>query len=466
MENPEATCEQHWQDASGTLSRKHFVRRMGAIGASAAAAGALLPARRPDGVQAAQSEAGFSQASLSEQVTIVCDSWFTAVNPVVYQLVKSYNAMHPDRKPVLLKLAPAGTTPTATLVSEARRHTSYWDAFFGATPFVDNGQLYAAGAIEPWDPYVSSALISDLFPAVRKESSIAGKLFQFPLLLDTVGYAYRKDYFKLAGIAKPPATWEDYIAAARTIGTKLVRHQPRVYGGACDLTAWPTFIPIAYSIDTNIYTRDGYLDWAHKEQVFRKALTYMKEIVAYAPPDIFKPGSAVTGSADEAEFRSGRAAMLLKYYNAAVRGAKTFGVQNLGLAPLPKPGAGGAGATVFWNTGVVLLKYGRHKQEVADFFAFLTYNQQFWRSSMFNGQPPCVKSAYDKVLKPWAPRYLDEVVAVLPASRAIPTAANNNAQFDALQAAYMPYLKGQISLDTAISDGKVRTRKAIATGVA
>ena len=40
--------------------------------------------------------------------------------------------------------------------------------------------------------------------------------------LDTVGYAYRKDYFRLAGISSPPTTWEDYIAVAGTISAMIM----------------------------------------------------------------------------------------------------------------------------------------------------------------------------------------------------------------------------------------------------
>jgi ABC-type glycerol-3-phosphate transport system substrate-binding protein len=325
-------------------------------------------------------------------------------------------------------------------------------------------QLLATGATEPWDPYITSKWLNDLIPAVRRESTVNGKLIDFPMLLDTIGYGYRKDYFKLAGITTVPETWESYIATARTLNTKLKSHHPRVYGATYDVTRpWRCFIPIAHSIDTNIYTKDGYLDWS-KIGVFKQVLTYMKEIAAYAPPDFFNPGLAEAASYDEFEFKAGTAAMLEKYYNAPVRCAKVFGMSKLGLSRLPKPAAGGAGGTVFWNTGCGLLKYGQHKQEAAAFMEWLSYNQTFWKSSVSNAQIPCVTSAYSTTLKPWAPSWVQEVLGQLKYSKAIPNDLYNLAQFTALAEGYVPYIKGQVSLDSALATAQAKVKKAIQTG--
>jgi ABC-type glycerol-3-phosphate transport system substrate-binding protein len=309
-------------------------------------------------------------------------------------------------------------------------------------------------------------LLNDLIPAVRKESTVNGKLIDFPVMLDVVGMGYRKDYFKLAGITSVPTTWEQYIATAKTITEKLANQKPhRVYGATYDLRPWRSFVPIAHSIDTNIYTADGYLDWS-KQAVFKQVLTYMKEIIAYAPPDVYNPGLAEAASYDEFEFKSGTAAMIEKYYNAPVRAGKVFGASKLGLSRLPKPAAGGAGGTVFWNTGAAVLKYGQHKQDAGAFFEWLVYNSDFWRSSVSNAQLPCTTSAYTTVLKPWAPSYVPGVLAQLAFSKAIPNDLYNLAQFTALSEAYTPFLKGSISMDAALSSAQAKIKKAIATGSA
>jgi ABC-type glycerol-3-phosphate transport system substrate-binding protein len=466
MDIPEESYELYYQFATGKLSRFKFISRMAAIGCTALTVDAFLQAYRPGIVQAAERALEQRPASPSDTVSITVYDWILNLNPVLYSLVKTYNAAHKGSKPVKLDVAASANFSINQFLLEARHRKSTWDVYFGTTPFVEMSQLLATGATEPWDPYVSKKWMSDLIPAVRRESTVNGKLTDFPMLLDVIGYGYRKDYFRLAGIKAPPLTWEAYIATARTISAKLRSHKPRVYGATYDVTRpWRCFIPIAHSIDTNIYTSDGYLNWS-KKNVFKQVLTYMKEIIAYAPPDVYNPGLAEAASYDEFEFKAGVAAMLEKYYNAPVRNAKVFGMSRLGLERLPKPAAGGAGGTVFWNTGSGLLKYGQHKQEAAAFMEWLSYNPTFWKSSVSNAQLPCTTSAYKTVLKPWAPSWVYAVLAQLAFSKAIPNDLYNLAQFTALAKAYVPYLKGQISLDTALSNAEEKVKKAITTGSA
>lgn len=464
MDIPEESYELYYQFAKGKLSRFKFMTRMAAIGASALTIDAFLKAYRPGVVEAAERALNQRPASPSDSVSITVYDWILNLNPVLYDVVKTYNAANTSSKPVKLEVASSANFSINQFLLEARHRKSTWDVYFGTTPFVEMSQLLATGATEPWDPYVSAKWMNDLIPAVRRESTVNGKLIDFPMLLDTIGYGYRKDYFQLAGITAAPETWEDYIATARTISAKLKSHSPRVYGATYDVSRpWRCFIPIAHSIDTNIYTSAGYLDWS-KINVFRQTLTYMKEIAAYAPPDFFNPGLAEAGSYDEFEFKSGTAAMLEKYYNAPVRAGKVFGMSKLGLARLPKPAAGGAGGTVFWNTGCGLLKYGQHKPEAAAFMEWLSYNQPFWKSSVSNAQIPCVTSAYSTTLKPWAPGWVQEVLGQLAFSKAIPNDLYNIAQFFALADAYVPYIKGHVSLDSALATAQVKVKKAIATG--
>jgi ABC-type glycerol-3-phosphate transport system substrate-binding protein len=466
MELPEESYELYYQFAKGKISRDRFVKRLGVLGCSALTINAFLKAYQPGIVEAAEKSLAERAASANDSMTVTVYDWILTLNPVLYTVVKAYNAKFKDRLPVKLDIASSANFSINQFLLEARHKKSTWDVYFGTTPFVEMTQLLATGATEPWDPYVTTSFIGDLIPAVRKESTVNGKLIDLPMMLDVIGMGYRKDYFQAAGITSVPTTWEAYISTAQTISSKLANHKPhRVYGATYDLRPWRSFIPIAHSIDTNIYSSTGYLDWS-KIGVFKQALTYMKEIIQYAPPDVFNPGLAEAASYDEFEFKSGTAAMLEKYYNAPVRCAKVFGAAKLGLSRLPKPASGGAGGTVFWNTGAALLKYGQHKQEAGLFFEWLSSNSDWWHSSVSNAQLPCITSAYNTVLKPWAPGYVSGVLGQLAFSKAIPNDLYNLAQFTALSDAYTPFLKGTTSMDDALSTAQSKIKKAIATGAA
>ena len=295
---------------------------------------------------------------------------------------------------------------------------------------------------------------------------MGGKLIDLPVLVDIIAYAYRKDYFQLAGVTTVPSTWEDYITAAKTISTKLAKHSPRIYGATYDIHPWRSFIPIAHSISKNIYTADGYLDWDNKSDIFKQTLTYMRAIIENSPPDVFNPGIVESGTFDETEFKSGVVAMEEKYYNVLVRDANNvIGASKVGYAPLPKPAAGGDGASVFWNTGCALLKYGQHKQEAAAFFEWLNHYAPFWKDAYIIGQLPPTSSQFT-ASKSTSPAWVQPVLAEMARARAIPNDLNNLPQFDALMNAYLPFLKGQQSVDDCLTASQAACKKAIASGVA
>ena len=51
------------------------------------------------------------------------------------------------------------------------------------------------------------------------------------------------------------------------------------------------------------------------------------------------------------------------------------------ISRLPAP-EGGAGGTVFWDTGAVLFKYGKNKQQAVDFFTALSTDERIWQNSV------------------------------------------------------------------------------------
>jgi hypothetical protein len=96
-------------------------------------------------------------------------------------------------------------------------------------------------------------------------------------------FFYRKDLFDAAGL-KPPATMDEWIAAARTL-TKPDRKQ---YGTAMTLKAGDGF-----QNDFTYYLRTYGGDWYDKDwkvtmdsEAGVKALTTMKELMKYVPPNV------------------------------------------------------------------------------------------------------------------------------------------------------------------------------------
>ena len=122
-------------------------------------------------------------------------------------------------------------------------------------------------------------------------------------------------------------------------------------------------------------------------------------------------------------------------------------------ARLPKA-KGGAGSTVFWNTGAVLFKYGQNKEKAAEYLTKLTRDAKIWQdliagtAAAHPGQLPPYKSIYDGWAKdnpdwlkaqPWVPL----VRGQLDVAKAIPNHAFGLSQFQIGQPLWEKFLTGE-----------------------
>jgi len=440
-----------YQLCAGKITRSRFVKRAAQLGLSATAIGAFTQAYRPETARAdIEAAEATKPAGSSGMATLGFYSWILNFNPQIAPLTREYNAKNKNAQ-VQITVAPTTNFSTQKFLLEARRHTSSWDVYVGMTPFVEMAQLKAAGAIEPWDPYMPHSVVADMPAPVREEGMIDGKMYDWPMLLDISGLEWRKSFFKAAGITHPPATWEEFTEAARRIYAKKLRHGT-VAGATYDWHPWRSIMPVAHSISLDVYTKEGYVNF--KSPVFVQVYKILKGILPYAPKDFFSPGTAVeAGTIDEVAFKSSRVAMMFKYFNTAIHSAAIWGIGDLGLGRLPKPATGGAGGSLFWDTGSGLFKYGSNKHAVANWLHFLLSDERFWtREVVSSGQIPPFNSIYPKI-KGKVPGWIYPAYEQLKFSKAI---SNTVYGFSlglngAMLATWLPYLKGQTSAEEALS---------------
>lgn len=69
-------------------------------------------------------------------------------------------------------------------------------------------------------PYGASSLQKDYVPWVWNQVSSGGKVYGIPQDSGPMGNLYRDDIMTKAGIAQPPATWDDYAKAAAEVKSK------------------------------------------------------------------------------------------------------------------------------------------------------------------------------------------------------------------------------------------------------
>jgi ABC-type glycerol-3-phosphate transport system substrate-binding protein len=355
------------------------------------------------------------------------------------------------------QIAPVAGFDTSKFVAEAKNQTSTYDLYIGATPFVDMAALVKTGAIEPWDPYIPKEVLDDILPAVREESTFDGKLYHWPFLIDVIVQGYNSAITTKAGLPdKPPADWDEYLANAKAVLDKGAAK----YGCTFDAHGWRSLAPITHSISTDVYYKFGketepLFDFTNPAAI--QALQLMKQMLDLSQANALQPGTTdggVNNTPDEVAFTAQGVAYYIKYQNAPLRmAAKWPDPSALRLGALPKA-KGGAGSTVFWNTGAVLFKYGQNKEKAAEYMRQLTMNDRIWKDSIGGsptghpGQLPPYKSIYDKWAKEqpdwlksqtWVPLVRQQ----FDAAKAIPNHSFGLQQFILGQPIWEKFLKGE-----------------------
>ena len=364
-------------------------------------------------------------------------------------------------------VAPSGGVDIADFVREAKSQTSSWDIYVGMTPFVEMARLVDGRAIEPWDDYISPDVLRDVVPQIREEATLAGRLYSWPFLLDVIVQGMNTELVERAGLdpARPPATWDEYIASARTI----VETGVAPFGCTFDPRGWRSLVPIAHSIAADPYTDDGLFDFTHPAAV--EALEILRRMTELSHPNVLEPEAVLASvNPDEAAFAAQTVAYAIKYQNAHVRFASGWpDPTRLRVAALPRNG--GPGGTVYWTTGIALLRYGKRKREAATYAEAMTHDERIWRRSLGSardaaGQPAAFRSlpGWSSPSPAWLASWVSDVNAAFRTATAIRPHVLGERQFTVSRPYWEEYLRGtEPSARKALARAMAAVRKEAAS---
>jgi ABC-type glycerol-3-phosphate transport system substrate-binding protein len=441
IENPRA--RQLFQDAyAGRSSRRDVLKRAAALGLAAPVAASLANIAHIASVKAA------TEGTLN----VTYYDWILNLHPSVNLVNEDFGKTFP----LNAEVAPTQGFGIDRFIAEARDQSSTWDMYIGVTPFLEMIQLAESGSIEPWDPYLPEGMLDNMPESIRNEGSYNGSLYVWPFLLDIIIQAWNADIVEKAGLdpAVAPKNWDEYLANAKTV----VESGAAPFGCTFDFHAWRSLIPITHSISTDVYEPEtGLFMWNSDPAV--QALEIMKRMMEYANPDVLNEGTTdggVNQTPDEIAFQQGLVPYYIKYQNAPMRFAATWpDPSKLQMAALPAQ-EGGAGGTVFWDTGAALFTHGLNKQAAADYMTALTTDQRIWQESIDGdeangvppvGQIPVLNSVWEEyttnppdwlAANPWATTVwnsLPQASAIAPSKLAI-------TQFNVAAPFYSAYLSG------------------------
>jgi len=264
---------------------------------------------------------------------------------------------------------------------------------------------------DPWFPrFANENVLTELTPLLQKrgqsgpdsdfvEASLnvcrhpfqTGALYALPYVGNSQLFFYRKDLFEKYSL-KAPATWDDALAAAKTIHEKETEGA-KVYGyvmrAAQGNAAVADFMPIFWAFGGEMFDAGGKPTVNSPEGI--AALQFMLELGKYSPPGY------ASFNADEvgAHLLQGTAAMSINWpvwispFSDPSR-SKVIGKMEFTTLP----GAKKPGQAEIGNWLIAIPRYSKNAEAATDFLLWATAPEQM-KLSALRGNPPTRRSLFN-----------------------------------------------------------------------
>lgn len=393
----------------------------------------------------------------SIRVSVVAGS----MQETMSKLVKKYKEANPDVE-VTLELEPEGGAFQALIA--AGNQPDLIITSLGP----QLGTLVAQDAAVNFDDLEGAA---DLFARLEPASlqKIAGHHYYVPIGADITLMIYNKELFKEAGLdpEKPPATWEEFLAAAETI-SKLPKRSngDQVYGTVFWNEAlqwggwyWNMLQPIYLTSNQgncqllNALGTD--IVFEREECHMQDFLTFVKAAQAFAPPTM------------EKNFFSRSVGMWLQYgyswepnLKSALNTPMIIG-EDVGVAPVPVPKEGDKSLSTLGGRGVMILKTTPERETRAwHFLQFLMEDANNYQFITELGYLPVVTTLKDDDFFKEAGRQV--FVSLMANARVPEQSAAAEKVANAIQGIYQDVVvQTKIPLDMAVAEAAAAARKAL-----
>ena len=317
-----------------------------------------------------------------------------------------------------------------------------------------SASLQATGAFEPFEGDTLDAVGGgDKFLATALKAT--GAPGQPPTSVPLYGLSYvlfyNKQAFKEAGIAKPPATWSEFVADAKKL-TKEGQWGVALEGAQVSTNSHAAFIfgrqngGDLFDGNTPTFTSDG-------------VVKGVSDFVGLMARDkVVNPSNAQYGDGTQAiaDFAKGKAAMLMWQVNAETT-IKDAGMKpsEYGVAKMPvADGSSTPTMTMVAGTNVSVFKNTEHKDAALEFVKFLTSpDEQVKLNSAYQSLPVVSAAAEDKAFSDPTKTVANEILA--ENAEPMPLIPEEG-QMETLIGTAMKNLFAQAATKGAVSDADIK----------
>jgi len=257
-------------------------------------------------------------------------------------------------------------------------------------PDLLNLNVYASFAKDKllWsaDEVLSPAVKADVLDAFVKSGTYQDKMYGMPDLSSARALFYNKDLFTKAGIAAPPKTWDEFVAAAKKI---------QALGGGNIGYAMPLG-PEESQGEFSIWTFNNGGDWkadgkwAINSDKNVQTLSFLKKLSVEDKVTQNNPGKTNRAQAFDL-FTSGKAGMVVGFSPLAGTLDKAKKV-DYGVAPMPTKEAGGTPQTFGVTDYLMAFKKDGNQDAIKAFYELYYQKDQVNEFIKAEGFLPVTKS--------------------------------------------------------------------------
>jgi len=276
--------------------------------------------------------------------------------------------------------------------------------------------MVAAGWLAPLDQWFAPGKRDAFLPGAIRANTIGGKIYGVPWYTDAGLLYYRKDLLVKYG-AKVPTTWDELVATAQRIteGEKNPQLAGFLFQGAKIEALADFFYEVLWSSGGDVLDPTGKVIVDNAKGL--AAMSFILDLIRKSR--VTPPGVATLATDDtRAAFQDGRAVFLRNWTYAydlfQSSGSKVAG--QVGIAPLPKGGAGRSASTLGgWQ--LAISNFSRNKEAAWKFVEFMTDRVAEKSRALQGSTVPTRKDIFDDPeVKRHAPQSPDMLKAVLGAT--------------------------------------------------
>jgi len=347
-------------------------------------------------------------AAHAQTLRVTLAEYSTATGPFFEEAATAFEAANPGVD-VQLEVVPWDNL-LQKLTTDISANANADMSIIGTRWLID---FVSEGIAAPLDDLLSQEVLDRFVPSFLEPSRMDGKVYGLPVAASARAMYYNTDLFEQAGIAEPPANWDELRTAAAAIGAL----GDDVYGYGLQGAQIETDVYFYYafwSFGGELIEADG-TSGLDSEAAVQAATLYK----AMLDEGLTQPG-ATSNSREDVQnlFKQGRVGMMITAPFLATQIANEVPDLNYAVAAIPA-GADGQRGTYGVTDSIILFENSQNKELAAQFLDFIFTPE--WRGKFDQNEgflPVLAAQAQDPVFADNP--VLSEFTALLPDARFAP----------------------------------------------